>query len=598
MAKSKIATAYVQVLPSADGIKGKLSGMFGAEGDSAGASFGSSLIGKVKGLIAAAGIGQAIGKAISSGADLEQSLGGIDTLFKGSADVVKKYANEAFASAGMSANEYMETVTSFSASLISSMGGDTAAAAEAANQALIDMSDNANKMGTDMALIQNAYQGFAKQNYTMLDNLKLGYGGTKTEMERLLADAQKLTGVKYDITNLNDVYSAIHVIQEELGIAGATADEAAGTLAGSFNAMKASFENVVASLALGESISQPLANLQTTVETFLVGNLFPAIGNVFGALPEVFSSGLSMVVKGINAATENLDVIIQTGIDIVTGIGTAIRSTAPQLMEAVGALMEQLLVRILDSLPDICAAGVDLIAEFASGLCSNLPAVTDTITNILVEFVKTIVDHLPEIFEQGSALIWSIISGAVAMTGSLISAAWDLITAFCSEFFSWDWGEIGTSIIDGIYNGIVSGVGSIIEAARQAARSALSSAKKALGINSPSKVMQDEVGKFIPAGIAVGIEANTKPLKDAMHGLSDLTTDAMTAELRMDVATPAVPVSASSGSDSLMLTKLGEMIETIKRLQVVMDTGTLVGELVDPMDDAIAQKLALVERGV
>ena len=197
------------------------------------------------------------------GADLQQSIGGIETLFKDSAEKVKQNAANAYRTAGMSANEYMELTTSFSASLLSSLGNDTSKAADIADMAMTDMSDNANKMGTDMERITDAYQGFAKQNYTMLDNLKLGYGGTKTEMERLLADAQKITGVKYDINNLSDVYSAIHVIQGELGITGTTAKESAETFSGSLASMKAAFKNVLGNLSLGEDIGDELFALIT-----------------------------------------------------------------------------------------------------------------------------------------------------------------------------------------------------------------------------------------------------------------------------------------------------------------------------------------------
>ena len=210
---TELAKAYVQIIPSAQGIKGKITEALGGEAEGAGKSAGLKIAGAIKAAIVAAGIGKVVKDALNEGAALQQSIGGVETLFKESADVVRKYANEAYETAGLSANAYMEQVTSFSASLLQSLGGDTRQAADAANQAIIDMSDNANKMGTDISSIQNAYQGFAKANYTMLDNLKLGYGGTKEEMERLLADAQKLTGIKYDIGNLNDVYGAIHAIQ-------------------------------------------------------------------------------------------------------------------------------------------------------------------------------------------------------------------------------------------------------------------------------------------------------------------------------------------------------------------------------------------------
>ena len=296
---TEIAQAYVQLIPSARGITGKIQSILDPEasaaGQSAGQSLGSSLVSVMTKVIAAAGIGKAFSAAISEGAALQQSLGGIETLFKGSADKVKGYANEAYKTTGLSANAYMENVTGFSASLLQSLGGDTNKAAETANMAMIDMSDNANKMGTSMESIQLAYQGFAKQNYTMLDNLKLGYGGTKQEMERLLNDAQKLTGVKYDINNLSDVYNAIHAIQENLDITGTTAKEAASTFSGSFESMKAAAQNVLGKLALGENILPSLHALLKTTSTFLFDNFLPMVGNIFSGLGLVLTEGISQI---------------------------------------------------------------------------------------------------------------------------------------------------------------------------------------------------------------------------------------------------------------------------------------------------------------
>ena len=294
---TELGKAYVQIIPSAKGISGMIQKEIGGEaasaGVSAGESLGSKMVGAISGVIAAAGIGKAFSAAISEGAALQQSLGGIETLFKGSADKVKGYANEAYKTTGLSANAYMENVTGFSASLLQSLGGDTNKAAETANMAMIDMSDNANKMGTSMESIQMAYQGFAKQNYTMLDNLKLGYGGTKQEMQRLLADAEKLTGVKYDINNLSDVYNAIHAIQENLDITGTTAKEAASTFSGSFESMKAAAQNVLGKIAIGENVTPALEALLETTKTFLFGNFLPMVGNILSGLGVVLTHGLS-----------------------------------------------------------------------------------------------------------------------------------------------------------------------------------------------------------------------------------------------------------------------------------------------------------------
>lgn len=319
---TELGKAYVQIIPSAKGISGMIQKEMGGEvasaGVSAGESLGSKMMGAVSGVIAAAGIGQAIGASITEGAALQQSLGGVETLFKDSADKVKGFANEAYKTTGLSANAYMENVTGFSASLLQSLGGDTDKAAETANMAMIDMSDNANKMGTSMESIQLAYQGFAKQNYTMLDNLKLGYGGTKQEMQRLLSDAEKLTGVKYDMNNLSDVYSAIHAIQENLDITGTTAREAATTFTGSFESMKAAAQNVLGKLSLGEDIQPALQALMETTSTFLFGNLIPMIGNILKQIPTLILGGIKGVFSGIFG--EGLGSIMG---GIVTALGSA-----------------------------------------------------------------------------------------------------------------------------------------------------------------------------------------------------------------------------------------------------------------------------------
>lgn len=305
---------YVQIIPSAKGIGAKLGEALGnapaQAGESAGQTLGGKMVGAIKAVIAAAGIGKAFSKAITEGAALEQSLGGVETLFKENAKAVKKYAARAYKTAGVSANSYMEQVTSFSASLLQSLGGDTAKAAEYANRALVDMSDNANKMGTDMGSIQWAYQGFAKSNYAMLDNLKLGYGGTKEEMKRLIRDASKMTdiqkklGIEVDASSMSfgNVVNAISVMQESLGIAGTTSQEAATTISGSLASMKAAFSNVLGSLTLGQDIKPALNGLADTVTTFLVGNLLPAVGNILRGLPSAISTFITGAAPQISEA--------------------------------------------------------------------------------------------------------------------------------------------------------------------------------------------------------------------------------------------------------------------------------------------------------
>ena len=382
---TEIAQAYVQLIPSARGITGKIQSILNPEasaaGQSAGQSLGSSLVGVMTKVIAAAGIGKAFSAAISEGAALQQSLGGIETLFKGSADKVKGYANEAYKTTGLSANAYMENVTGFSASLLQSLGGDTNKAAETANMAMIDMSDNANKMGTSMESIQLAYQGFAKQNYTMLDNLKLGYGGTKQEMQRLLADAEKLTGVKYDINNLSDVYGAIHAIQENLDITGTTAREAATTFTGSFESMKAAAQNVLGKLALGEDILPSLHALLKTTSTFLFDNFLPMVGNIFSGLGLVLTEGISQIASQLFGDAFGSAVFDQ--LSRVTGIFETFFDMI------FGSLSKQDNIDILNTIgfSEEAATQIVNIADNIRVTFENIGIVAGNVASIVVDFV-------------------------------------------------------------------------------------------------------------------------------------------------------------------------------------------------------------------
>ena len=327
---TELGKAYVQIIPSAKGISGMIQKEMGGEvasaGVSAGESLGSKMMGAVSGVIAAAGIGRAIGASITEGAALQQSIGGIETLFKTSAGKVRGYAEEAYRTTGLSANKYMENVTGFSASLLQSLGGDVNLAADVANRAMVDMSDNANKMGTSMDSIQMSYQGFAKQNYTMLDNLKLGYGGTQQEMKRLIADAASYkkeqdelnVSVKDGDMSFGNIVNAISVVQKKLKITGTTANEASTTFTGSFESMKAAAQNVLGKLSLGEDIQPALQALMETTSTFLFGNLIPMIGNILKQIPNLILGGIKGVFSGIFG--EGLGSIMG---GIVTALGSA-----------------------------------------------------------------------------------------------------------------------------------------------------------------------------------------------------------------------------------------------------------------------------------
>lgn len=420
---TELAKAYVQIIPSARGISGEIQKTLDPEATSAGTSFGSKLVGTMKKVLAVAAIGKALKASIMEGADLEQSLGGIETLFKDSADKVKANAAKAYKTAGMSANEYMELTTSFSASLLSSLSNDTSKAADVADMAMTDMSDNANKMGTNMEDIKNAYQGFAKQNYTMLDNLKLGYGGTKSEMERLLADAQKISGTKYDINNLSDVYNAIHVIQGQLDITGTTAKEAATTISGSFNSMKAAAKNVIGEIALGMDVGPALNELANTIITFAVGNLLPAVWNVISALPSAIVTFVAALGPQLFTAVSGL----------IPQIANGITAGVPTLYQSAMQLMNQFNIGIQEQLPTLLQKGVDFISNIVNGILQNLPQVITMAGNVITYFTNTIISLLPTILSAGASLLLKLVNGIINNLPQITQAAVTAIARFVAS---------------------------------------------------------------------------------------------------------------------------------------------------------------------
>ncbi len=463
----KLAEAYVQIIPSTKGMKGSLTEALGGEASSAGDVAGFSIASAIKNAIITAGIGTVLKESILEGADLQQSLGGIETLFKDSSDKVIESAKNAYMTAGMSANEYMETVTSFSASLLQGLAGDTSKAADVADMALTDMSDNANKMGTSMELIQNAYQGFAKQNYTMLDNLKLGYGGTKGEMQRLLKDAQKLTGVKYDLDNLADVYEAIHVIQEEMGITGTTAKEAASTFSGSLASMKAAWSNLLGEMALGGDIRDEMNALSETVFTFVAKNMLPMLGNVLKSLPDLFEDAFSMAIQGLNMISNNAGEFVAMGIELVSKIGIGIASALPYLAEAAINIIKSLGEAIVTT--DWLAIATDIITQLGDSIAIAAGEILGVDTSMIDAFTTSVVDELPFVFEGISsafATLWELCKVAWEEYGQpiwngiveaikYVSDNWAEISATVSERFTllWNtcksaWEEFGQPIFD------------------------------------------------------------------------------------------------------------------------------------------------------
>lgn len=483
----------------------------------------------VAGAAAATAVTALVSKSVGAFSDYEQLTGGVETLFgaggrsveeyaqsvsKSVSDIQGKYdslmsaqnavlenANKAYMTAGMSANEYMDTVTGFSASLISSLGGDTNKAADYANSALVDMSDNANKMGTDMESIKNAYQGFAKQNYTMLDNLKLGYGGTQEEMKRLLSDAEKLTGQRYDISSFADITQAIHAIQTQMDITGTTAKEASTTISGSWGSLKAAFQNVLVGLTTGgDMFDQSLDALINTAVTFgqniipaikgalsgvgyLIEGLAPVIGETIPPLindlaPTLANSAVSLISSLVNGLTQNatqfseclsnMIIVAVAGIStvvpqlldaaskIVSNLMQGLTNSMPQIVNGAVTLIEGLVDGLVDNVPLLVMGAVQLVASLANGLIANLPRIIDAGVNLITGIVSASYSMMPQIIQNGMQLVVNLAVGLVRAIPQLIAALPRITGAIVKEFKSVNWFDLGLQLIKSIWEGIKS----------------------------------------------------------------------------------------------------------------------------------------------
>ena len=358
-------------------------------------------------------------------------MGGVETLFKDSQDQIMDYANNAYKTAGLSANEYMETVTSFSASLLQSLGGDTSAAADKANLAITDMSDNANKMGTDMTSIQNAYQGFAKSNYTMLDNLKLGYGGTQAEMERLLADAEKISGIKYDISSYADIVDAIHVVQTEMGITGTTAEEAASTIQGSFGMMKSAWQNLVTGMADPDQDLGVLVGNFTDSVVIAGNNLIPRIQELLPRIVEATTSLIGTVSEQLPAILGTvLPSLVEGATNLVTGLMAALPSVLSVLADVAPTVINTLVPALIELLPQITQTGIDVIVSLAQGIADALPQLIPAATDAIIEIVEVLTspENLGNLIDAALAIILALVDGLVDATPKLIAAVPDVIS--------------------------------------------------------------------------------------------------------------------------------------------------------------------------
>lgn len=506
---------------------------------------------------AATGIAVLTKNALNNYAEYEQLVGGVDTLFKDSSAKVQEYAANAYKTAGLSANEYMDTVTSFSASLLQSLGGDTEAAADmVANVAITDMSDNANKMGTDMASIQNAYQGFAKQNYTMLDNLKLGYGGTKEEMQRLIDDANALNAAQgkytnYSIESYADIVSAIHDVQVEMGIYGTTADEASTTIQGSVSSMKAAWSNLLTGIA------DDNADFKTLIEQFVdslvtVGeNIIPRINIIIQGLTQLITEASQTIIPlAVQILLENLPSIVAAGMDLIIALVSGILDNIDMLIDCVLEMVDVIVDKLIDNLPKLIDGGIRLIAALANGLIRAIPNLVSKIPQIISSIVKGLISGIPAIFDVGKNIVEGLWNGIKNM-GSWVSGK-------VKDFFG----------------GIVGGV------------------KDFLGIHSPSKVFAG-IGGFMAEGLGEGFDDQFKSVKKGIENSMNFDAGIITADAnisRHDTSGSYGAASTSGGGDSGKIVMLLEQyLPMLANMKVIMDSGQVVGLLAPGMDEELAK---------
>ena len=505
---------------------------------------------------AATGIAVLTKNALNNYAEYEQLVGGVDTLFKDSSAKVQEYAANAYKTAGLSANEYMDTVTSFSASLLQSLGGDTEAAADMANVAITDMSDNANKMGTDMASIQNAYQGFAKQNYTMLDNLKLGYGGTKEEMQRLIDDANALNAsqgkyTNYSIESYADIVSAIHDVQVEMGIYETTTDEASTTIQGSVSSMKAAWGNLLVGIA------DDNANFKTLTEQFVdslvtVGeNIIPRINIIIQGLTQLITEASQTIIPlAVQILLENLPSIVASGMDLIIALVSGILDNIDMLIDCVLEMVDVIVDKLIDNLPKLIDGGIRLIAALANGLIRAIPNLVSKIPQIISSIVKGLISGIPAIFDVGKNIVEGLWNGIKSM-GSWVSGK-------VKDFFG----------------GIVGGV------------------KDFLGIHSPSKVFAG-IGGFMAEGLGEGFDDQFKSVKKDIENSIDFDAGTITADANISrhyTSGSYGAASTSGGGDSGKIVMLLEQyLPMLANMKVIMDSGQVVGLLAPGMDEELAK---------
>lgn len=553
-----------------------------------GAKLGAAAIGSMA--VAAGSAAIAIGKsALESYSSYEQLSGGIKKLYGDATDQMMQYANQAYLTSGKSANEYMETATSFSAALIKSLDGDTAKAAELTDKAMRAISDNVNTFGSDASAVENAIQGLSRSNFTMLDNLKLGYAGSAEGMMQLINDSGVLGKTLANTSELANVgfdqmIEAIQAVQEQQGIAGATAKEAMSTIEGSATATKAAWENVITAIGSGEGIAEATEGL--------IGALFgenEGEGFINQIIPRI-----ETIVDGIGTflveVSPRLLEALASVVEIIAGaLPEAVTTIFPVLGQAASSVASTLFTFLMENLPTLISAGMSMLQSIVDGIVNNLPTLISTGVSMLAQLGATIIAYLPELLAMGIELIASLVSGIIQSIPDVVSGIGEILQSAWDAFVNYDWLSLGKSIIDGIVSGITNFGGAIWDALSGAVSGAFEGVKNFFGIASPSKLMRDQIGKFIPQGIAVGIEADADSVTDAMQELSNMTMDAYDPQFSTSVPTPY--------SDSAVVGAINELKATISDMKIILDSGTLVGELTPAFDTALGSRAVYSGRG-
>lgn len=567
---TELGKAYVQIVPSAEGIQGKIQNVLnkeaGAAGDSAGDSIGKKLVAGVTSIVAAAGIGKAVSSAIGAGADMEQLEGGAKLMYGEAFDFIEERAKSAFQNVQMSQNDYLQQVNGFAVGLKTALGGNEQAAAQLADQIVTAEADIVAATGNSQEAVQNAFNGIMKGNFTMLDNLQLGITPTKEGFQEVIDKVNEwriAQGESGDlvIDNLADCQQALVDYVEMQGVAGYAAEEGASTLSGSMAAMRGALTNLLGDLTLGKDIGPALEGLATTVGDFFFDNLLPMLGNIFTSLPDLllgamdaisgygdmFGATALEIVEGLAVGLiENVPALIEGFAEMVTALAggvmsmdwmsvvdsvmtalnTAFPGGIPQLMQGAADIVSGLLGYILENAPQMISSGLELIGQLASGISQNLPTVLSAGAQILADLLADIGAKLPDFLQQGIELLGQLAAGLISGIPTAVGKIPEIFSQIKSAFEGTDWASIGSNIIDGIVNGITSAAGNIFNSLKNLAHDALEAAKGALGIESPSKVFRDEVGKYISLGIGEGIE-DYMPTAQLQNSLGQMASQAM-----------------------------------------------------------------------